>query len=186
MRLCGLPDATRQQARFPGLLLFNIGVLVQKTTESKKMSGSLDVAGELDYSQRPVPPSGRMPRFNLTMAFWAICSAMFFLIVSATLAQTYGTANAIIGLVLTVICYSMINSIIVRYAIKTGLSVSLFSRLLFGRVGSAIATFIYAVCSIYYAVFEGSVVAKAATFYFSGLPIQITQVPYLFLVMRRG
>jgi hypothetical protein len=36
-----------------------------------------------------------MPKLNLTMAFWAICSAMFFL-VSAT-------ANTIIGLVLTVI-----------------------------------------------------------------------------------
>lgn len=137
------------------------------------MSRSLDVAGELDYSQRAVPPSGRMPRLNLTMAFWAICSAMFFLIVSATLAQVYGTANTIIGLVLTVICYSLINSVIVRYAIKSGLSVSLFSRLLFGRVGSAIATFIFAVSSIYYAVFEGSVVAVAATFYFDGLSFAI-------------
>lgn len=137
------------------------------------MSGSLDVAGELDYSQRSVPPSGRMPRLNLTMAFWAVCSAMFFLIISATLANIYGTANTIIGLVLTVICYSFINGIIVRYAIRSGLSVSLFSRLLFGRYGSAIATFIYAVSSIYYAVFEGSVIAAAATFYFEGLTFAV-------------
>lgn len=137
------------------------------------MSGSLDVAGELDYSQRPVPPSGRMPKLNLTMAFWAICSAMFFLIISATLAEIYGTANTIIGLVLTVISYSAINAVITRYAIRTGLSVSLFSRLLFGRYGSAIATFIYAVSSIYYAVFEGSVIATAATYYFEGLTFAV-------------
>lgn len=137
------------------------------------MSGSLDVAGELDYSQRPVPPSGRMPKLNLTMAFWAICSAMFFLIISATLAEIYGTANTIIGLILTVISYSAINAVITRYAIRTGLSVSLFSRLLFGRYGSAIATFIYAVSSIYYAVFEGSVIATAATYYFEGLTFAV-------------
>lgn len=133
------------------------------------MSGNIDVTGELDFSEKPVPPSGRMARANLTMAFWAICSAMFFLIVSAVLAQSYGTANTIIGLILTIICYSLINAVIVKYAIRSGLSVSLFSRLLFGRMGSAIATFIYAVSSIYYAVFEGSVVAKAATFYWEGL-----------------
>jgi cytosine permease len=137
------------------------------------MSGSLDVAGELDYSQRPVPPSGRMPKLNLTMAFWAICSAMFFLIISATLAEIYGTANTIIGLILTVISYSAINAVITRYAIRSGLSVSLFSRLLFGRYGSAIATFIYAVSSIYYAVFEGSVIATAATYYFEGLTFAV-------------
>jgi hypothetical protein len=114
-----------------------------------------------------------MPKLNLTMAFWAVCSAMFFLIISATLAQIYGTANTIIGLILTVICYSAINAIIVRYAIRSGLSVSLFSRLLFGRYGSAIATFIYAISSIYYAVFEGSVIATAATFYFDGLSFKI-------------
>ena len=49
----------------------------------------------------------------------------------------------------------------------------MFSRLLFGRYGSAIATFIYAISSIYYAVFEGSVIAKAATFYFNGLDFAI-------------
>lgn len=137
------------------------------------MSESLDIEGQHDYSQRPVPLTDRMPRLSLTMAFWAVCSAMFFLIVSATLAQHYGTVNTIIGLILTVISYSLLNAPIVRYAIKSGISVSLFSRLLLGRTGSAVATFIYTICSIYYAVFEGSVVARAATFYWDGLSFKI-------------
>jgi len=136
-------------------------------------TGGLDVEGKLDYSDRSVPPEGRMSRLGLTMAFWAICSAMFWLIISPTLAQMYGTANTVIGMLLSVIAYSAINAIIARYSLRSGLSVSLFSRLLFGRYGAAIATFIYAISSIYYAVFEGSVIAAAGTFYFNGLTFAI-------------
>ena len=96
------------------------------------MSSNIDVTGELDFSEKPVSPEGRMSRLALTMAFWAVCSAMFWMIVSAVLSQAYGTANTIIGLILSAIVYSLINGPIVRYAIKSGLSVSLFSRLLFG------------------------------------------------------
>ena len=137
------------------------------------MSSNIDVTGELDFSEKPVSPEGRMSRLALTMAFWAVCSAMFWMIVSAVLSQAYGTANTIIGLILSAIVYSLINGPIVRYAIKSGLSVSLFSRLLFGRAGSAIATFVYAICSIYYAVFEGSVVAAAATFYWPSVSFAV-------------
>lgn len=52
---------------------------------------------ELDFTRRPVPPSGRMPRFALTMAWWSVCSAMFWIVIAATLASIYGTKHALIG-----------------------------------------------------------------------------------------
>jgi hypothetical protein len=127
----------------------------------------------LEYSNRPVPAQGRMPPFALTMAFWSCCSAMFWIIIAAVLASAYGTRNALIGLILSVVSYGVVNYFITRYAIRTGLSVSLFSRLLFGRTGSALATLIFAATAIYYAVFEGSVIALAGTFLYSSLDYKI-------------
>ena len=120
-----------------------------------------DEALALEFSDRPVPQDQRMGRMPLTMAWWSVCSAMFYLVVSATLALAYGSVNAIIGLVLSVAAYAAINAVLVRHAIRTGLSVSLFSRILLGRSGAAIATLIFFATAIYYAVFEGSVIALA-------------------------
>ncbi|WP_244507305.1 purine-cytosine permease family protein [Paracoccus sanguinis] len=101
----------------------------------------------------------------LTMAWWSVCSAMFYLVVSASLALAYGSVNAIIGLVLSVIAYAAVNAVLVRHAIRTGLSVSLFSRILLGQTGAAVATLIFFATAIYYAVFEGSVIALALQSY---------------------
>jgi len=128
---------------------------------------------ETDTSLFPVPEASRMPRFALTMAWWAVCSAMFYIVVGATLALKYGARNAIIGMLLSVISYGLINAVISRYAIRTGSSVALFSRILFGTAGSALATLIFFATAIYYAVFEGSVIAVAATHVFPALPYQL-------------
>lgn len=124
-----------------------------------------------DYSVAAVPDTHRMSKTSLTMAWWGICSAMFWLVVSATLAMNFGTANAIIGLVLSVITYAVINGILSRYAIKTGLSVALFSRVLFGHTGATLATLIFFATATYYSVFEGSVIAIAIHQYFSSLTL---------------
>lgn len=127
------------------------------------MAGTLDPVGnaELDVSTVRLPEQARMPRFALTMAWWALCSAMVYLIIGATLALYYGTANAAIGMALSVAVYSVVNYVLTRYSIRTGLSVSLFSRLLFGSAGAALATLVFAATVIYYAVFESSVIAVA-------------------------
>ncbi|MGL4291350.1 MAG: purine-cytosine permease family protein [Phreatobacter sp.] len=122
-----------------------------------------------DYSASAVPPGARMRRGPLTMAWWAVCSAMFYIVVAATLALNFGTRNAIIGMLLSVICYGAINAVLSRYAIRTGLSVALFSRILFGNVGAAIATLIFFATAIYYAVFEGSVIAVAISTVFPSI-----------------
>ena len=125
-----------------------------------------------DFTRGPVPTNARMSKFGLSMAWWSVCSAMFWLVVSATLALHYGTINTLIGLVLSAVCYSLINGVITRYAIHSGLSVALFSRILFGQSGSALATLIFFATAIYYAVFEGSVIAVAIQNYFPSLTIE--------------
>lgn len=116
-------------------------------------------AKDLDYSEQPVPPEGRMPRINLMMAWWAVCSAIFYMVVAAAMARAYGTTNALIGIVLTVIAYGIINGVISRYSMKTGLTVALFSKILFGHFGAVVATLIFFATALYYAVFEGYVMA---------------------------
>lgn len=112
-----------------------------------------------DFSAIAVPPQARMAKGGLTMAWWAVCSAVFYIVVGAAMALNFGTRNAIIGIVLSVICYGLINAVLSRYAIRTGLSVALFSRVLFGNVGAGLATLIFCATATYYAVFEGSVIA---------------------------
>ncbi len=120
-------------------------------------------ATDLDYAEQPVPAEGRMPRANLMMAWWAVCSAIFYMVVAAAMARSYGTANALIGIVLTVIAYGVINGVISRYAMKTGLTVAIFSKVLFGHVGAVVATLIFFATALYYAVFEGYVMALVLT-----------------------
>lgn len=127
-------------------------------------------SSDRDTSLATVADADRMGRFPLTMAWWAVCSAIFYIVVGATLALNYGARNAIIGMVLSVISYGLINAVISRYAIRTGQSVALFSRTVFGTSGAALATLIFFATAIYYAVFEGSVMAVAAHHMFPAVP----------------
>ena len=104
-------------------------------TTSREKAGQ----GAGDFADRPMPLDQRMPRGNLMMAWWAVCSAIFYMVVAAAMARSYGTTNALIGIALTVVCYGVINAVISRYAIRTGLTVALFSRVLFGHLGAMIA-----------------------------------------------
>lgn len=143
------------------------------------MAGKIETDTDHDYSSSPVPNNERMGRFGLTMAWWALCSAMFWLMVPATLALSLGTKNVLIGLVLSAVVYTLINSAITRFSIRTGLSVAQFSQLVFGRVGARLATLIFFATAIYYAVFEGSVMAVAMNAYHPGLSLNLA---YLLVV----
>lgn len=143
------------------------------------MAGQILKDGDQNSPQLAIPEHERMSRGSLSMAWWAICSAMFWLVVSATLAMSFGTINTLIGLALSVVTYGVINAIITRYAIKTGLSVALFSRILFGSFGANLAVLIFFATAIYYSVFEGSVIAVAIQAYFPSLSIEVA---YLIVV----
>ncbi|GEL17834.1 purine-cytosine permease family protein [Pseudonocardia asaccharolytica] len=121
-----------------------------------------------DYSLHVAPHSWRLRRGNLTMAWYALVSAMFFLYIAASLAAAYGTVNALIGLGLTIVVYGAINAVLSRFAAQTGLTVALFSRALLGRAGAALAALVFAATAIYYAVFEGSIIGVAFQTYFGG------------------
>jgi purine-cytosine permease-like protein len=125
-----------------------------------------------DYSLHVVPRTWRMDRGKLLMAWYAVMTAFFYMYLGAFIALAYGTVNALIGIALTVVAYSLINTVILRVASASGLTVALFSRSMFGFVGAAIATLIFAATAIYFLVFEGSVVSVAAKTYIGG-PIKL-------------
>ncbi|MEC5318041.1 allantoin permease [Brenneria populi subsp. brevivirga] len=138
-------------------------------------------------SAETVTDAERMGKLSLTMAWWAVCSALFYIVVGASLAQSYGAKNAIIGMALSVISYGLVNAAISRFAIRSGLSVALFSNQLFGRLGSALATLIFFSTAIYYAVFEGAVIAYAINhlfpqlaYYWAALIVVLYSVPLIF------
>ena len=135
------------------------------------MSNQNNEVSDLDFSECPVPPEGRMPKINLMMAWWAVCSAIFYMVVAAAMARSYGTTNALVGIVLTVIAYGLINAVISRYSMKTGLTVALFSKVLFGHFGAVLATLIFFATALYYAVFEGYVMALVLSEWSDSLPM---------------
>ncbi len=101
----------------------------------------------------------RIPRISLMMGWWSLVSAMFYIYIAALVASFVGVVDALIGIVLTVVAFGAINKVLSRYAIRTGFSVELFSQVLFGKVGSALATAVFAATALYYGVFEGSIIA---------------------------
>lgn len=128
-------------------------------------------AASEDYSMHIVPRSWRTSRTSVSMAWFGLMSAMFFVVIGATVALAVGTINSIIGIGLSVVAYGVINSIAAKVANETGTSVSLFSRVLFGRAGSAFAAALFGITIAYYVVAEGSIVASALHAYFGALPI---------------
>lgn len=121
-----------------------------------------------DYANHVVPPTGRMSRGSLMMAYWGVASAIFYVFVGSAAASLYGTKAALVGLVLTIIVYGAVNWVISGAAIRSGLSVAMFSRSMFGLAGAAVATLIFAATAIYYFVFEGSIIAVALEYQFGG------------------
>jgi hypothetical protein len=110
-------------------------------------------------------PATRIPRLSLTMGWWSLVSAMFYLYIAALVSATVGFTNTVIGLLLTVVVYSLVNQVLSGYAIDTGSGVDRLSRLLFGSVGSVLATLVFAATALYYGVFEGTIVAATLEAY---------------------
>ena len=104
----------------------------------------------------------RMSRFRLTMAWWGCASGMVFVFLGADIALLYGTLNALIGMCAASILFGAIGGVLAGHAVRTGSSSSVLSRVMLGSAGSAVPALILALAGVYYAVFEGSVLAVAA------------------------
>jgi purine-cytosine permease-like protein len=126
-----------------------------------------------DYSRHVVPRTWRATPLSLIGSWWALASAMFWLIFAALIALAVGTVNALIGMALTTIAFGAINWILSHYAARTGTTVNLFSRTIFGYLGAALAPLIFGLTAIYYATFEGSIIAVAFYEYFGGLELSL-------------
>ncbi|NMO02683.1 permease [Gordonia sp. TBRC 11910] len=107
-------------------------------------------------------------RWSLTMAWWSLFSAMFWLYISAASAAAYGPRATLIGLVATVVTYGAINRVLATYALRTGRTVETLSQLIFGRIGATCASLLLAATALYYGVFEGSVIAASLQNWFGG------------------
>ncbi|MFG2563393.1 purine-cytosine permease family protein [Streptomyces sp. NPDC048496] len=121
-------------------------------------------------TQKPVTDSDgshadRIPRLSLMMGWWSLVSAMFYLYIAGLVASTVGFTDTVIGLLLTVAVFGLVNRALAGYAIDTGFGVERFSQLLFGRVGSVLATLVFAATALYYGVFEGSIIAATLEAY---------------------
>ncbi|PII82374.1 permease [Leucobacter sp. OLJS4] len=135
---------------------------------SLNLTGSNDDVEATDALAREGNDDDQMSRGSLALAWYGVASAFFFVYIGAAMAAAYGTANAIIGIVLTIIVYGAINAVLSKYAINNRTTVAQFSRTILGTAGSSIATIIFALVAIYYAVFEGSIVAYALMAAFGG------------------
>jgi len=141
---------------------------LSEVTVNLNLTGSNDTVEATDALYREGNDEDQMTRGSLSMAWYGVASAMFFVYIGAAMAMAYGTLNAVIGLVLTIFVYGLINRVLARYAINNRTTVALFSRTILGTAGSSIATIIFALVAIYYAVFEGSIVAYAFQTAFGG------------------
>ncbi|WP_336660179.1 purine-cytosine permease family protein [Leucobacter sp. USHLN153] len=135
---------------------------------SINLTGSNDDVEATDALAREGNDDDQMKKGPLALAWYGVASAFFFVYIGAAMASAYGTVQALIGLVLVIIVYGLINAVLSKYAIENRTTVAQFSRTILGKTGSSIATIIFALIAIYYAVFEGSIVVYAFMAAFGG------------------
>lgn len=132
------------------------------------LTGTNEDVEATDALARTGDDSDQMSKGSLSLAWYGVASAFFFVYIGAAMAAAYGTVNAIIGIILTILAYGAINGVLSKYALNNRTTVAQFSRTILGTAGSSIATIIFALVAIYYAVFEGSIVAYAFMAAFGG------------------
>jgi hypothetical protein len=110
----------------------------------------------------------RVGRWSLTMAWWALFSAMFWLYVATASTAAYGARSTLVGMALAIATFGLINRVLAAYALRTGSTVERISQALFGSVGSTLAALLIGITALYYGVFEGSVIAATLQTWFGG------------------
>lgn len=123
---------------------------------------------QADYVSHAVPLTARVGRWQLTMSYWSLLSAMCWVFFGALAATLYGTVPALIALALTIACMSAIGPMFTRNSVRGGLSTTLMSRRPFGLIGGALTSLLMAALVTYYTVFESSTLAVSLKLYFGG------------------
>src|SRR5262245_49272062 len=126
-----------------------------------------------DYTDHVVPLTARQPRGKVLGGWWSIASAMAFLYYGALAASLIGTRQALIGLAIVIVTYSVLGAVASNAAILRGLNAMLLTREIFGVRGAALTPLICGLGALYYAVFESSVLAAALQAYFRVFDIRL-------------
>lgn len=121
-----------------------------------------------DFSLHIVPPSWRSSKLSISMAWFGLMSAMFWVVVGSTVTLVVGTVDTLIGIGLATVVYGLLCTVAARFSAKSGTSVALFSRAVFGQIGATFAALLFGVTITYYAIAEGTIVAIALQSYFGG------------------
>jgi purine-cytosine permease-like protein len=119
-----------------------------------------------EYTNHVVPATARIGKWSVLSGWSSVASAMAFLYYGAVSASLVGVQQAVIGITLVVIAYSILASKSAREAIRWGLNSTLLSRELFGFKGAALGPLLVSAAGVYYAVFESSVLAVALQTFF--------------------
>ena len=137
-----------------------------------------------DYSLRYAPKSFRRwsPAIVASASLGSI-AALFAFAISASLANTVGTTNALIGNLIAM-ALVVVSSIPIANAIsKHNLDMDLLTRGAgFGYIGSTITSLIYATFTFIYMAFEGSIIAQGITGAL-GIPLSISYIIGVLLII---
>lgn len=133
----------------------------------------IDQQTKEDYTNHVVPKTVRQGKGQILGSWSSITSAMAFVSYGALAASIAGVFQAIIGLVLVVVAYSLLGRFSVTEAVRWGLNSTLISRRLFGNKGASIVPLLVGISLFYYAVFEASIVAVALQAYFDVWDIRV-------------
>lgn len=124
-----------------------------------------------DYSVERVPEAHRTWHWmSVSNVLVGIATAMFFMAWGGELSQKYGVTVTITSMIVGTIIIGFAAYLFSVLGAKHGLSSNLLCRELYGRYGSAVATFIYAFNYLMFFAFEGAIVLTALTGYFSSFP----------------
>ncbi|MBG6213849.1 CheY-like chemotaxis protein [Cryobacterium sp. CAN_C3] len=81
------------------------------------LTGSNTTVEATDALYREGNDEDQMTKGSLSMAWYGVARAMFFVYIGAALALAYGTVDALIGLALTIVASGLINRVLSKYAI---------------------------------------------------------------------
>lgn len=131
-----------------------------------------------DYALRRVPAAEQRRSssviFNVAIG---VGTALFFLADGGELASTYGVKEMFLGMLCGVLLIGAIGFLIIKLALRTGLSSDLVTRASgYGFMGSSISSFVYTFNFIMFAAFEGSILASAVN---TAIPVLPMTVDYL-------
>lgn len=128
---------------------------------------------QVDYVHHAVPLTARVGRWQLTMSYWSLITAMCWVFFGALASTLYGTEAALIALAATIAVMSILNPLFTKVSSRGGLSTTQMSRKPLGLVGGFLTSLMMAALVTYYTVFESSTLAVSLKLYFHVAPMWV-------------